>query len=110
MKSFLLFTHTGPLLILSKYDSINQPELLSKLTAYGKFIAYEMPIEAIQSCYSDRFQNVLQDPRANEAMIVLDEDGESIFTNISLRALGIPTIYEPGETVSCGPVSNKLRS
>lgn len=107
MKSFLLFTHTGPLLILSQYDSINQPELLSKLTAYGKFIAYEMPIEAIQSCYSAHFQSVLQDPRANKAMIVLDEDGESIFTNISLRALGQPTIYEPGESVICGPLTNK---
>jgi hypothetical protein len=110
MKSFLLFTHTGPLLILSKYDSINQPELLSKLTAYGKFIAYEMPIEAIQSCYSSRFQSIFQDPKSNEAMIVLDEDGESVFTNISLRVLGSPTIYEPGENVGCGPQSNKLRS
>ena len=107
MKAFLLFTHTGPLLILSKYDSINQPELLSKLTAYGKFIAYELPIEAIQSCYSSRFKSIFQDPRSNEAMIVLDENGESIFTNVSLRVLGSPTIYEAGESVICGPLKNK---
>ncbi|MDD5702359.1 MAG: hypothetical protein PHU23_09965 [Dehalococcoidales bacterium] len=107
MKAFLLFAHTGPLLILSKYDSINQPELLSRLTAFGKFIAYEMPIEAIQSCYSSRFQSIFQDPRSNEAMIVLDENGESIFNNISLRVLGSPTIYEPGESVICGPLINK---
>jgi hypothetical protein len=110
MKSFLLFTHTGPVLILSQYDSINQPELLSNLTAYGKFVAYEMPIEPIQSCYSAHFQSVLQDPKSNKAMIVLDEDGESIFTNISLRALGPSTVFEPGENVSCGPGPNNLKS
>ena len=104
MKSFLLFTRVGPVLILSEYDSIQQPELVDKLTAYGKFIAHEVPIEAIKSCYSTHFEHVLQDPKESTELIVLDGDGERIFTNVSFQVLGSPAYHESGEGLRCYPL------
>ena len=104
MKSFLVFNHTGPMLILSRFDPIQQPELLDKLSAYGKFIAHEVPIEVIKSCYSAHFEHLLRDPKESDELIVLDSDGERIFTNISLQVLGTPVYHEPGQSVRCYPV------
>lgn len=108
MKSFLLFTSTGPVLILSKYNSVNQPKLLDRLTTFGKFVVHEVNLDAVRSCYAAHFEHVFEDPKENQAMIVLDDDGQSIFTNISLRELGYPWIYEPGDNATCMPVPNPV--
>jgi hypothetical protein len=46
MKAALLFTGSGPLVILTSDASFTDPALLEKLAAKGidKFIAYELPI------------------------------------------------------------------
>ncbi|MDD5701808.1 MAG: hypothetical protein PHU23_07125 [Dehalococcoidales bacterium] len=95
MRSFLVFTHTGPILVLSKYDSVRQPELLNRLSAYGKFIAHEVPVEAVKSSYTAHFEHVLNDPKQNDEMRVLDGDGERIFVNVDFKTLGAPVYYEP---------------
>ena len=46
MKAFLIFNDSGPLLILSRFDSVKQPELMNRLKDYGKFMAYEVPMES----------------------------------------------------------------
>lgn len=103
MKSYLLFTQAGPILILTDYDSIEQPELADRLAAYGKFVALEVPMETIQSCYSAHFEHVLKDPKESSELIVLDREGGRIFTNINFKLLGAPAIYEPGEGLRCYP-------
>ncbi len=47
MKAALLFTGSGPLVILTSHASLITPQLLEKLSAKGidKFITYEVPIE-----------------------------------------------------------------
>lgn len=108
MKSFLLFTSAGPVLVLSKYNSVNQPKLLDKLTGFGKFVVHEVNLDAVRSCYAAHFEHVFEDPKEDDVMIVLDHDGQSIFTNIDLRELGYPSIYEPGDNATCVPVPNQL--
>ena len=46
MKAALLFTGSGPLVILTSHASFTDPALLEKLAAKGidKFIAYEVPV------------------------------------------------------------------
>jgi hypothetical protein len=95
MKSFLVFTHSGPVLVLSKYDSVQQPELLNRLRAYGKFISHEVPMDAVKACYKEHLDHVLNDPKQGDEFRVLDEDGESIFINVGFHVLGTPTYYEP---------------
>ena len=47
MKAAVVFTGSGPILILTTYESFGSPDFIEKLEAKGlnKFIAYEVPVE-----------------------------------------------------------------
>ncbi len=57
MKAALLFTGSGPLVILTSHTSLEDPVLLGKLRAKGidKFIAYEVPVETAEQRYGGHF-------------------------------------------------------
>ncbi len=97
MKAYLLFTATRPVLVLTTYDFARHPELLDKLAAktVDKFIAHEVPIDAIKTNYSAHFAHVLNDPSQTDEVKILDDDGKEIFTNIRLKSLSAPIYYEP---------------
>ena len=61
MKTFLLMTGSGPLMILTSHGTIENSTLLDKLLAKGidKFIAYEVPLELAKQRYGWHF-NVVQ--------------------------------------------------
>ena len=46
MKAGIIFTGTGPILILTSYESLEEPKLTAKLAAKGikKYIASELPL------------------------------------------------------------------
>lgn len=50
MKAGIVFTGTGPILILTSYDSFDDPKFVEKLSAKGikKFIARELPLEKVK--------------------------------------------------------------
>jgi len=50
MKVGIIFTGTGPILILTTYESFKDPKLISKLEAKGikKYIAAELPLERVK--------------------------------------------------------------
>ncbi len=53
VKVAFLFTGSGPLVIVTSHESLQDPALLEKLSAKGitKFIAYEVPIEIAEQRY-----------------------------------------------------------
>lgn len=95
MKAFLVFTGTGPILILTTYPDIGDPRLVEKLGHKGirKFIAYEVPIDRVRGLYGIPFEVVAGDLEATEDMRVLDFNGYHIFNNFSLAELGEPLKY-----------------
>lgn len=98
MKAYFLFTAYGPLVILTSYDFMTNPELLKRLESKGitKFIAHEVPLEAARSRYGVHFDIVCQDLHQSDDMRVLDYSGERAFRNFGFRELGPPIYYEPG--------------
>ena len=50
MKTGIIFTGTGPILIITTYSSFDDPGLVEKLRAKGikKYIAYELPPMAVK--------------------------------------------------------------
>ncbi len=50
MKAGIFFTGSGPILILTSYDSLSNKSLVSKLSSKGirKFIAYEVPMRSVR--------------------------------------------------------------
>lgn len=99
MKGILVFSGTGPLLILSSYPTIDHPDLMAKLRAKGlrKFIAYEVPIDRCKDLYGFTWRDIVADLETADDMRVLDFDGHRIFLNFSLRELGPAFVYEEEE-------------
>jgi hypothetical protein len=96
MKAGIFFTGSGPILILTSYDSLTEPKLVEKLAAKGikKFIAYEVPFESLKKKYGQHYSVVLGDLHQQDDLRVLDYDGHHVLNNFSLKELGPPTQHE----------------
>lgn len=96
MKTAMLMTGGGPLMILTSHGSLTDPVLLGKLRSKGitKFVAYEVPMELAERRYGGHFQAVLSDLRQTDDLRVLDFNGERAFRLFRLDELGEPIMYE----------------
>jgi hypothetical protein len=92
IRAYLIFTGSGPILVLSTYPKLTDERLVSKLRYKGidKFIAYEVDLEAVQARYEHSFANISKDLETEQDMRVLDFNGHQIMTNFSLEELGDP--------------------
>ena len=57
MKSLLLLTASGPLLVLTSHESLHDPKLLEEFKARGagKFVAFEVPLALAKERYGGIF-------------------------------------------------------
>jgi hypothetical protein len=97
MKASIFFTGSGPILILTSYDSLTNPELIRKLKSKGikKFIAYEIPVDLVKKKYGTHYEATMSDLKQEDDLRVLDYDGHHIFLEFSLKELGHATVFEP---------------
>jgi hypothetical protein len=97
MKTFMLFTGSGPLVILTSYEAITDPALLDKFRAKGieKFIAHEVPLALAKERYGGHFEVVLRDLHETDDLRILDYNGERAFRLFHLAELGPPILHEP---------------
>jgi hypothetical protein len=95
-RAFLIFAGTGPILVLSTYPALTDDRLLAKLRykGIGKFIGYEVAMDAVRSRYAHTFDSVARDLDAVEDLRVLDFNGHQIMTNFALAELGEPIKIE----------------
>ena len=96
MRSFLLLTETGPVLLLTKCSSITEASLVEHFHGRGidKFIAFEVPVSRVHELYGVPFEVVAADIDHGRDMRVLDYNGQHIFSSLSFEELGAPTLYE----------------
>ena len=96
MKAGIFFTGSGPILVLTSYDSLSEMSLVEKFKAKGikKFIAYEVPVEAVRQKYGTHYDVVMSDLKQEDDLRVMDYDGHHVFYSFSLKTLGKPTFYE----------------
>jgi hypothetical protein len=92
IRAYLIFTGTGPILVLSTYPSLTDERLVEKLRYKGidKFLAYEVDLEAVRARYAHSYANIVKDLEAEEDLRVLDFNGHQIMANFSLEELGEP--------------------
>ncbi len=92
MRSYILFSGTGPILMLTTYPELANERLLEKLRHKGivKFIAYEVPLERVRSTYGVPFEVIAADLERTEDIRVLDFNGHHIFSRFSFSELGDP--------------------
>lgn len=94
--AYLIFTGSGPILILSTYPSLTDERLVSKLRYKGidKFIAYEVQLDAVRQRYEGSYESIVKDLEGSlDDIRVLDFNGHQIMANFSLQALGEPIKY-----------------
>jgi hypothetical protein len=91
-RAYLIFTGTGPILVLSTYPSLSDERLVDKLRYKGidKFIAYEVDLDAVKTRYAHSYANIVKDLEAEEDLRVLDFNGHQIMANFALDELGDP--------------------
>ena len=96
MKAGIFFTGTGPILILTSYESFDDPKLVEKLALKGikKYIAYEVSEELVKERYGQHYKVILGDLKQSDDLRVLDYDGHHVFYNFSLNEIGQPIYYE----------------
>jgi len=96
VKAVVVFSGSGPLLLLTSYERIDDPAFIGKLRAKGilKFIAYEVPVERCEHLYGYSYRDIVSDLQKEDDLRVLDFDGHRIFLNFSLRQMGEPVIHD----------------
>ena len=97
MKTFLLMTGSGPMMILTSHGTIENSILLDKLLAKGidKFIAYEVPFDLAKQRYGWHFNVVANDLHETDDLRVLDYNGDRAFRLFSFSEIGTAHIHEP---------------
>jgi hypothetical protein len=95
MRAYIVFSGTGPILILTTYRELTDERLMTKLSHKGivKFIAYEVPLERVSSIYGVPYEVVAEDLERTEDMRVLDFNGHHIFSRFSFSELGEPIMW-----------------
>ena len=90
MKAGIFFTGTGPILVLTSFDSLSDPKLLDKFALKGikKFIVYEVPIDMVKEKYGKHYDVIMGDLNQNDDLRVLDYDGHHVFYNFSFNDFG----------------------
>jgi len=97
MKAGIIFTGTGPILILTTYESFKDPKLISKLEAKGikKYIAAELPLERVKGKYGNHYNVVMGDLAQSDDLRVRDYYGYNVFYNFTFEEMGQPVYIEP---------------
>lgn len=91
-RAYLIFTGSGPILVLATYPKLTDKRMVDKLRYKGidKFIAYQVDLDAVEARYTQSFDSVMGDLRGVEDIRVLDFNGHHIMANFSLDELGDP--------------------
>jgi hypothetical protein len=96
MKAGVLFTGSGPILMVTSYKSFSEPRLIEKLKEKGikKYICYEVPVDLVKQKYGNHYEVVLGDLRQADDLRVVDYDGSHVFGSFAFKELGEPTYHE----------------
>jgi hypothetical protein len=96
MKTAVIFTGTGPILILTTYASLTDSKFVDKLALKGikKFIAYELPADLVRQKYGSQYTAIMNDVKQTDDLRVLDYNGHNVFYNFAFKDLGQPVYYE----------------
>lgn len=95
MKAAVVFTGTGPILILTNIESLDDKSLHSKIKDKGisKFIMREAPLDVVKARYGGRYNNLVDEMHERD-MRVLDYNGNQVLVNFEFPELGLSVEVE----------------
>lgn len=108
MNAFILFTGSGPLVVLTSHASIEDPALLEKLVAKGidRFLAYSIPLALAKERYGLHFDIVARDLSETDDLRILDFDGTRALRLFGFTEMTGPIVHEPVMPTRAGSPAN----
>jgi hypothetical protein len=96
MKAGIIFTGTGPILILTTYESLEDAKLVEKLATKGinKYIASELPLDKVKAKYGNHYNVVMGDLKQTDDLRILDYNGYNVFHNFRFSEMSKPVYHE----------------
>ena len=96
MKCAMVFTGSGPLVVVTCYDSLNDPGFLRRLAEKGidKFITFELPLEAVRERYGNHFNVVCEDLNETDELRVVDYEGDRALSLFEFSEFGPAVFHE----------------
>lgn len=90
MKSGIIFSGSGPILVLTTFESFSDEKFVEKLAQKGikKFIAFEVPAELCKEKYGGHYEAVVRDVKESDDLRILDHNGHNVFHNFSFKEIG----------------------
>jgi len=97
MHAAMIFAGSGPIVILTSHDGLEDPALLERLAVKGisKFIAFDVPIDVAKKSYGVHFEIVCHDQHETDDLRVLDFDGRRAMELLPFSVLGAPIFHQP---------------
>ena len=97
MKAAMIFTGSGPIVVLTSHKSLTDASLIEKFAAKGisRFIAYDIPLELAEERYGGHYKVVVNDLHETDDLRVLDFNGQRAFGLFKLSELGEQITFEP---------------
>ena len=96
MKAGLIFSGSGPIVILTSHEGLEDPALLERLARKGitKFIAFPVPVDVARAKYGAHFDIVCHNLHETDDLRVLDFDGRRAMELFPFDVLGEPIYHE----------------
>jgi len=96
MKAGIIFTGSGPMLILTTYESFTELGFVEKLQSKGvrKFVARDVQLDRVREKYGMHFTVIMNDLKQTDDLRVLDYNGHHVFATFSFAEMGEPIYYE----------------
>jgi len=96
MKAGIVFTGTGPILILTTYETFEDPKIVEnwEQKEINKYIASELPLEKVKKKYGNHYDVIMGDLKQTDDLRVLDYNGYNVFYNFKFSEMGKPVYHE----------------
>lgn len=96
MKAGIIFTGTGPILILTTYEDFSEAKFTQKMAQKGidKFMAFEVPLDLCKKKYGQHYDVIMKDVKQEDDLRVLDYNGFNVFHNFPFSSWGKEHRYE----------------
>ena len=97
MHGAIIFAGSGPIVILTSHEGLEDPDLLERFAAKGitKFIGYPLEAEVLRSKYGNHFDVVQERLDETDDLRVLDFDGQRALKLLPFASFGKPVFHEP---------------
>jgi len=96
MKAGIIFTGSGSILAITSVDYFEHPDFVEALRGKGidKYILFEVPEDLVKTRYGQHYFVTMADLKQSDILRIVDVDGQRIFRNFDLKALGGPVFHE----------------